>query len=277
MASRWCSPDTGISATDPPRRICRRIDQTQMKLKPCRSLKQIPLACLCLFAFLFAFRAPAIADPLADAARAYRAGDYAKAEKLLSPLARHGDARAQSVLGHLYYDGTGVPRDHKKAAKWFGRAAAQKEVRAQYALGTMYADGDGVRKDYREAAKWYRAAAEQGDAAAQSELGRMYKAGRGVPENAAEAVKWCHLAAQQGDTDAQIELAEMLWFGEGAAQDRVRANMWLYVAAGHIAGSDKQKRIAKILDNEAQSLSPGQTADAQALAKKCAADQFKGC
>lgn len=234
---------------------------------------QVSLACGCLLALA----GPALADPLADAAHAYRAGDYATAEKLLLPPAKHGDARAQSALGHLFYDGKGVPRDHKKAVKWFRLAAAQHDVNAQYVLGTMYGDGDGVPRDYSETAKWYQLAAEQGDAAAQSELGRMYKDGQGVPKNDTEAMKWCHLAAQQGSTGAQIELAEMLWFGEGAPQDHVRANMWLNIAAGHITGSDKQKRIAEILANETESMTPGEISEAQELAKKCTADKFKGC
>ena len=121
IACLCCNNDYGLDG----------LMEVEMKLG--QLLKQVLPVCGCLFVLT----GPAMADPIADAAHAYRAGDYAKAEKLLIPLARHGDARAQSVLGHLFYDGKGVPRDYKKAAKWFHLAATQGEAQAQYALGTM--------------------------------------------------------------------------------------------------------------------------------------------
>jgi hypothetical protein len=243
------------------------------KMKFSRLCERMSLVCGCLFVLT----APAMADPMADAAQAYRAGNYATAIKLLIPQAKHGDARAQSALGQMFYDGKGVPRDYKKASTWFLLAAARGDVLAQYALGTMYQDGEGVPRDYKEAVKWYLLAAEQGDASAQSELGRMYKDGRDTPQNYPEAVKWCHLAALQGRTGAQIELAEMYWFGEGIPRDYVRANMWLVIAADQISGSDRQHEIAEIRANEAKSMTPDQIAEAQELARKCMADKFKGC
>ncbi|KXS32429.1 MAG: Sel1 protein [Candidatus Gallionella acididurans] len=245
----------------------------EVKMELGQLLKQVLPVCGCLFALAN----PAMAEPMADAANAYRAGNYATAIKLLIPQAKHGDARAQSALGQMFYDGKGVPRDYKKAAKWFLLAAARGDVLAQYALGTMYQDGEGVPRDYKEAVKWYLSAAEQGDASAQSELGRMYKDGHDVPQNYPEAAKWCHLAALQGRTGAQIELAEMYWFGEGVPRDYVRANMWLIIAADQITGSDRQHKIAEIRANETRAMTPGQIAEAQELARKCMADKFKGC
>ena len=67
---------------------------------------------------------------------AYQEGSYATALRLARPLAAEGDARAQSVLGLLYYHGRGgVPQDKAEAVKWFRYAADQGGAQAQYNLG----------------------------------------------------------------------------------------------------------------------------------------------
>src|SRR5262249_355662 len=77
--------------------------------------------------------------PNADAAEeAYRSSEYAKALALAQPLAEAGDARAQSVLGLLYYRGRGVTLNYDEALKWFRSAAAQGDVAAQFYLGFMF-------------------------------------------------------------------------------------------------------------------------------------------
>jgi hypothetical protein len=101
-----------------------------------------------------AFAAPVAADTFEDAVDAHARGDYAKALRLIRPLANDGDAAAQ------------------------------------YNLALMYMTGQGVQQDYTAAAIWFRKAAEQGYAFAQSNLGTLYRDGRGVPENDAEAVVW---------------------------------------------------------------------------------------
>ena len=56
---------------------------------------------------------------------AYNAGDYATALREWRPLANRGNARAQNNLGHMYYNGEGVPQDDVEAVKWFRLAADQ--------------------------------------------------------------------------------------------------------------------------------------------------------
>jgi len=62
------------------------------------------------------------------------------------------DARAQSVLGYLYYNGEGVPQSYVKAAEWLKKAAAQDDPYAQSLLGEMYMRGQGVSQNMDEAA-----------------------------------------------------------------------------------------------------------------------------
>jgi TPR repeat protein len=126
---------------------------------------------------------------------AYAKGRYPLALRLMRPLAEQGDARAQAVMGLMYYHGRGVKQDDVEAAKWFRLAADQDEPRAQFNLGVMHAEGQGVPQDYVEAIKWYRLAAEQGEARAQFNLGVSYAEGQGTDQNYILAYMWFNLAA----------------------------------------------------------------------------------
>ena len=126
---------------------------------------------------------------------AYAKGRYPLALRLMQPLAEQGDARAQAVMGLMYYHGRGVKQDDVEAAKWFRLAADQDEPRAQFNLGVMHAEGQGVPQDYVEAIKWYRLAAEQGEARAQFNLGVSYAEGQGTDQNYILAYMWFNLAA----------------------------------------------------------------------------------
>ena len=117
-------------------------------------LKQM-LFCMCLFALT----GQAIADSLSDAQRFADAGNYAKAAKLLRPLAAQGHAVAQFKLATMNYSGTGVPQNHKEAVKLYRLSAEQGHAVAQSNLATMYYRGEGVPKDYVLAHMWKNLAA----------------------------------------------------------------------------------------------------------------------
>ena len=150
------------------------------------------------------------ADALQDASAAVQRKDYPEAVRLLDPLARAGNALAQSRLALLYYHGHGVRESDALALQWFERAARQGLAEAQYHLGNMYAyglaalppDTDGSRL----AAQWYFEAARQGHADAQHGLGILFLTGSGVTQDAAEARKWIARAAAQGHADAAAYL-----------------------------------------------------------------------
>ena len=94
--------------------------------------------------------------------KAYENKDYATALKEWHPLAEKGHARAQFVVGLLYYDGKGVPQDYAEALNWFQQSADRGYARAQYNLGEMYATGQGVKRDYMLAYKWLNLCAAAG-------------------------------------------------------------------------------------------------------------------
>ena len=94
------------------------------------------------------------AGRLEECAAAYDRQDYAAALQLCRPLAEQGDARAQTSLGGMYYNGQGVQRDYAEAAKWARRAAEQGYAPAQADLGVMYWNGQGVPQDAVLAYMW---------------------------------------------------------------------------------------------------------------------------
>jgi len=185
----------------------------------------------------------ASADDFERGLNAYNAGDYESAITEWLPLAKQGDAMAEFGLGVMYHKGEGVPQDQAEAAKWYRRAAEQGHASAQHNLGVMYDEGKGVPQDYAEAVTWYRRAAEQGHADAQNNLGFMHDYGKGVPQNYVLAHMWYNLAASQGDEESL----------------------------------NSQKLMIENRDRIARLMTPAQIAEAQALAARCRASDYRDC
>ncbi len=146
-------------------------------------------------------------------------------------LAEQGDAKAQMVLGIVYFEGRAVAKDFAEALSWFRKAAAQGNAFAQYYVGLMYMNGQGVAKDAGEAATWYRTAAEQNVAPAQYNLSVLYGTGQGVRKNAADAAQWCRKAAEQGHPWAQFTLGLLYEKGDGVPKDEIESARWHQKAA----------------------------------------------
>lgn len=105
------------------------------------------------------FTGPVFADQLDDAVAAQERGEYAAAKRLLMQMATRGNARAQNILGIMYFKGQGGRQDFAEAAKWYRRAAEQGLAQAQANLGRMYDNGLGVPRNYVLANVWYTLAA----------------------------------------------------------------------------------------------------------------------
>lgn len=243
---------------------------------------------------LAAFASPAAADPVEDGSAAYLRGDYATALRLLRPPAEQGNAEAQLLLGMMYHDGEGVPKDTAQAAQWMQKAAEQDNALAEASLGAMYHEGDGVPKDeaaavrwlekaarqgaapaqfilarlhddngnYAEALKWFRVLASRGDADSQNDVGHIYETGRGVAQNYAEAAKWYRLAADQGNAQAQNNLGNLYAKGRGVPRDDVQAYMWFALSAAQDNAAAAENRKAA-----AASMTPAQIAEAEKLVR----------
>jgi TPR repeat protein len=133
----------------------------------------------------------------------YDRKDFRNALAVFSQAASLGHPRAMAVLGNMYHEGEGVPKDPRQAAKWYTEAAMRGNRGAQYSLGGMYEEGEGLPKNVAKAAQLYEASARQGMPEAQFALGLSYEFGEGVPRNRRTAIYWLDQVAKQGDGRAK--------------------------------------------------------------------------
>lgn len=77
----------------------------------------------------------------------------------LKILARRGDAPAQTALGRMYVNGTGVPKDEVEAVSLWSKAASQNYAPAEELLAQAYSCGiGGLKPDKVKAAElWEKA------------------------------------------------------------------------------------------------------------------------
>ncbi len=213
---------------------------------------------------------------------AYQRGYFLTALQYATDDAEKGNAPAMTLLGELYANGLGVPRDDTKAADWYKLAAARGDRNAMFALAMFALAGRGGPRDREQSAKWLAAAAKLGHAEAaydlallyiegqlfpqdfkraaellrqaadagspqaQYALGTFYKDGRGVPKDMAEAVKLWAQATLADDTDAEVEYAIALYNGDGVPRDEDAAAA-IFFKAAKLGSAIAQDRYARIL------------------------------
>ncbi len=129
----------------------------------------------------------ATAGQFEEGQAAFLKGDFKTAFALWKPLAEKGSKGAQLLVGRMYQEGSGVPKDSHEAARWLTLSANQGLDLAQWYLGFMYVEGDGVPKDLVTAHMWFSLAARQGDETAIKLRKRV--AQDMTPEQIAEAVR----------------------------------------------------------------------------------------
>jgi TPR repeat protein len=185
----------------------------------------------------------------------YDRRDYRRAFAAYSEAANLGHPRAMTVLGTMYHDGLGVPKDMGRAVQWYTQAAMRGNRGAQYSLGAMYEDGDGVAKNVPKAAQLYEASARQGMPEAQFALGLSYEFGEGVARNRRTAIFWLDQVAKQGDGRAKWyadwlsrpdtpQFRDEAQLGQYTAA-KVRAHMAAQMGAGNRAPIGSNNGIAQ--------------------------------
>jgi len=140
-----------------------------------------------------------------EAETAFLAADYETALKETQPLAEAGDPRSQYLLGVMYSQGKGVPRDEEQTIRWYNAAARQDHADAQFNLGFLYY----AKARYEDAAPWLLNAAERGTSMAEYLVGAMYAAGKGLPQDDPRAYWWTLKAADKGVAPAQFNAGLM--------------------------------------------------------------------
>jgi uncharacterized protein len=229
--------------------------------------------------------APAQLGGAPDAAfAAYQRGYYLTAmrEAVKRINADPGDGPAMTLIGELYKNGLGVPRDAAEAARWYKLAADLSNPQAAYALAMAKLSGDGVpkdrseaaqllekaasknhpgalynlgllvietdgaAKDFGKAAQLFQKAADLGDSDGAYALGLLYKNGSGVEKSDEEAANWIGRAAKDGNVPAEVEYAIMLFNGAGIEKNEAAAAK-LFLKAAVSNNPVAQNRAARIL------------------------------
>ena len=147
-----------------------------------------------------------------------------------------------------------------------------------FALAGPYEDGMEAlaHKDYAGAKRLWKLLEQQGTPQEQLYVAVLYQRGDHVPQDYREAMKWYRLAAVQNDLSGMYNLGAMYLKGEGVPQDYVRAHMWLNLSSS-TANGPGGKLPAEVRDQLATKMTPQQIAEAQAMARKCQASNFKQC
>ncbi len=148
---------------------------------------------------------------MAEADRAYSAGDDAKALALYTPLAQSGKLEAQYRVARIYTRNKGVTPNDQEACNWWERATGSNDSTAAVNLGLCFESGKGRAQSHAQAAHWYRRAADGGNAYGMYNLGLAYEYGRGVAQSFDVAADWFRKALavkmEPGDNaDAQRHL-----------------------------------------------------------------------
>ena len=178
---------------------------------------------VCIFAMAALNSAGAAENNYQRAKRAYDKSNYAAAIRLLLPMSKAGDAKAQHLLGLTYNfaDGrTGVKRNRTKAQYWYEKAVKQDYTPAFRRLGFLLV---GTVKNSKRGLGLLKVAAERGDARAQWGMGfYLMNSNRGVPADRPAARKWLLRAIEQKYAYAATHLL-LMYRRDG---DNVEAYKW---------------------------------------------------
>jgi TPR repeat protein len=152
--------------------------------------------------------------------------------KMVTTAAERGDDGSQVLLAMMYLTGdSGYRKDEALAAHWFELAATQGNPYAQKMLGDIYAEGRGVPRNPRLAADWREKAAKRGNVDAQCLLGKMYLYGEGVDKDQGKAEKWLNRAATEGNSEAQYLIGKLHYTYSSSAEEREAAGNLLAKSA----------------------------------------------
>jgi uncharacterized protein len=163
--------------------------------------------------------------------QAFDQGQYLTALTLAEAQTRKGNAAAFTLIGRIYADGLGVPKDEFTAASWYSRGAELGDTEAAFLFGVMLAQGGGIEKNMDQAGQMFEKAALKEHPQANYNLGLLFLSGNGKPENPARAAQHMAFAASKGVAAAQYDLATLYQKGHGVPPDALEAAYWMRRAA----------------------------------------------
>lgn len=156
----------------------------------------------------------------------------------LELAARSGDAQAAFGLAEMYRAGAagaaGANPAPAAARPWYLQAALRQHARAALMLGLLYKNGEGVPRDAAQAAGWLAHASKLGNAHAMFLLSNAYMEGSGVARDAVRGRALLEQAAEHEYPPAIQELAMAVQHGDAySEQDGLRASHLLKEATEH--------------------------------------------
>lgn len=172
-------------------------------------------------------------------------GEQQLAAKWLRKAADQGNMEGEFVLGLLYFDGNGVPKDIKRAVTLLRRAAKQGLLRPQYMLIFLYADGIATRPDARKAAYWLKGKPVTDAGKADNLLGNFFNHGFKVEVDGLETLSWVY--THEGVPAAKLE-PYLARINHHHWRDENRAVHW-YLAGAKAGSRDAQVSLAAIYQN----------------------------
>lgn len=160
--------------------------------------------------------------------------DVTESSKWLMIAANNGNAKAQTMVGDLYYYGMGgKTQSLSESAKWYIKAAQQDYPDGQFKIALAYLDGEGITQSNSQGLMWLRKAADNNHPDAQDALAIIYGFGKnGVQKDMNEFVKWALKAAENGNPQSQYRAGSIYLNGLGGIKsDKNKAIEWFKKAA----------------------------------------------
>lgn len=124
---------------------------------------------------------------------------------LLLFLAYMGFVLPQIMIGNLFDNGYGVPKNHKFAFYWYQRAT-EKSIEGKYLLGAAYSEGTGVEVNYEKALPLIKESAEAGLLEAQMALGNLLS----TSKHKKYSYIYYTMAVNQGSDEAKIQKVKLI-------------------------------------------------------------------
>lgn len=159
-------------------------------------------------------------------------------------------------------------KDIDAAIKFYKIAVDENNPKVQ--LGAIYKDNP---RDVAQALRLIKSAAEQDYGMGQTFMGHFYNQGIGVAQNYVEAVRWFKLGAAKGCDTAWWSLSKMYQDGKGTPRNYVKAHLWINLYAAKYGGKSREEER----DRLEEMMTPQQISQAQQLATRCQAQNFKNC
>jgi len=126
--------------------------------------------------------------------------EYARADngKSLITACADNDAVSCYIVGLIYMNGVGMPRDPEKAIQYWQRACSDGWPRGCGDLGEAYLFGRGAEENPEAAARSFTQACEADYQPSCTTLGLMYRRGHGVPKDEVRASRLISAACDSG-------------------------------------------------------------------------------